>query len=329
LSSRSRAQRGEGSAVDFVSWVWVPHPDTFAGGRGSCSATGSRGSFRVGRIYCLPFRVEAQPTAGEQIENTLSGYYYFSVTEETGLNSQINVAFLGVQRRAESVDRQTLVRTFVDIGSLFAILSSQDHQIVYGRRGTGKTHALLYVAEKAKQGNAIPVYVDLRSIGSSGGMYADASIPIPQRATRLLLDVLGSIHEVLLQHAVSSGMNLASVGPALDELAAAATDVEVVGETHHETRDIEGVQRQTSSASTITLQPKPGAEYSKTTSSAASSGHETRTLETGTSRYRVHFGSSGKALANLVKAARPSQLLFVLDEWSYGKNRRNRTALEL
>ncbi len=110
--------------------------------------------------------------------------------EERSLNYQINSAFLGVQRRAESVDRSTLVQTFVDIGALFAVLSSHDHQIIYGRRGTGKTHALLYVAEKARQG-AIPIYVDLRNIGSSGGLYADASIPIPQRAT--LYDVVGSV----------------------------------------------------------------------------------------------------------------------------------------
>jgi Cdc6-like AAA superfamily ATPase len=83
------------------------------------------------------------------------------MSEEKSPNHLINMAFLGVQRRAESVDRQTLVQTFVDIGALFAVLSSHDHQIIYGRRGTGKTHALLYVAEMAKQAKGIPVYVVL------------------------------------------------------------------------------------------------------------------------------------------------------------------------
>src|ERR1700756_3052153 len=117
------------------------------------------------------------------------------MTEEKSLNYQINAAFLGVQRRAESVDRQTFVQTFVDIGALFTVLSSHDHQIVYGRRGTGKTYALLYLAEQEKGTGSIPVYLDLRFIGSSGGLYADTTIPITQRATRLLLDVLGSVHE--------------------------------------------------------------------------------------------------------------------------------------
>jgi hypothetical protein len=107
------------------------------------------------------------------------------------------------------------VQTFVDIGPLFAVLSSRDHQIVYGRRGTGKTHALLYLAEQGKKESAVPVYVDLRYLGSSGGMYADAGIPIAQRATRLLLDVLGSVHESLLTQAVDMVMDLAAISQSM------------------------------------------------------------------------------------------------------------------
>jgi hypothetical protein len=238
------------------------------------------------------------------------------VPEEKSLNYQINAAFLGVQRRAESVDRSTLVQTFVDIGALFAVLSSHDHQIVYGRRGTGKTHALLYVAEKAKQEDVIPVYVDLRSIGSSGGLYADASIPIPQRATRLLLDVLGSIHEGLLQHVVNAATDLATIGPALDDLASSATEVAVVGETQRETRELDGREQQGSSATNISLQAKPAAEFSSVVSSKTSSQREARVTESGAARYRVHFGSTSKALTDLVSAVKPSRLLFILDEWS-------------
>lgn len=237
------------------------------------------------------------------------------MSEVKSLNYQINTAFLGVQRRAESVDRSTLVQTFVDIGALFAVLSSHDHQVVYGRRGTGKTHALLYVAEKARQ-DSIPIYVDLRNIGSSGGLYADASIPIPQRATRLLLDVLGSIHEGLLQYVVDAGMDLSTIGPALDDLASSITEVEVVGETQRETRELEGREQQDTSVDSINVQVKPSAEFSSTLSSKVSSQHETRIAESGSARYRVHFGSTSKALTGLVSAVSPFRLLFILDEWS-------------
>jgi hypothetical protein len=238
------------------------------------------------------------------------------VPNENTINSKINTAFLGVQRRAESVDRQTLVETFVDIGTLFNVLSSHDHQIVYGRRGTGKTHALLYVAEKVKEDGTIPVYVDLRGIGSSGGVYADSSVPISQRATRLLMDVLATIHEVLLQHYVDASLDLTSVGPALDELASSATEVEVVGETQREMRELDGAEQRNSFDTKASLEAATGVAVTSSISSSASSESETRFTESGQARYRVHFGSMIRALTDLVKAARPSRLLFVLDEWS-------------
>lgn len=238
------------------------------------------------------------------------------MTDNKGLNYQINVGFLGIQRRAEAVDRGTLVETFVDIGSLFAVLSSRDHQIVYGRRGTGKTHALLYSAEKARKEGATAVYLDLRSIGSSGGLYGDPAIPIPQRATRLLLDVLGAIHEILLQHAVEEEMDLSALGPALDELATSATEVEVVGEVQRETRRADEREEKRSSADTISLKAKPVIASSTGTDSRMSSAFETRLAESGSPRYRVHFGSTSKALTDIVRAVHPSRLLFILDEWS-------------
>ncbi|MGA9186704.1 MAG: hypothetical protein WBZ32_15515 [Candidatus Acidiferrales bacterium] len=236
--------------------------------------------------------------------------------DETELNNRINITFLGIQRRAESVDRQTLVQTFVDIGPLVAVLSSRDHQIVYGRRGTGKTHALLYAAEQARKSGAIAIYVDLRNIGSSGGVYADTTIPLFQRATRLLLDVLGTLHEVLLQYVVDAGMDLSAIGPALDELATAATEVEVVGETQRETRELDGREDKESSAARIALGAKPTVSLSSAASSRSSSELETRIAQSGSARYRVHFGSTNQALISLAKAVSPSRILLILDEWS-------------
>jgi hypothetical protein len=97
------------------------------------------------------------------------------------------------------------------LGPLIPVLSSRDDQIIYGRRGTGKTHALLYVAERLRVGGVVPVYVDLRNLGSSGGVYADPQIPLTQRATRLLLDLLGTVHETLMEHVVDADLDLAAL----------------------------------------------------------------------------------------------------------------------
>ena len=117
-------------------------------------------------------------------------------------NGIINRAFMQLARRSERIDRNRLVETFVDVGPLFTLLSSHDHQIIFGRRGTGKTHALNYLSDtRAREGDVV-VYVDLSNIGSSGGIYADQGLPITERATRLLVDTLLAVHETLYEYFV-------------------------------------------------------------------------------------------------------------------------------
>ncbi len=55
--------------------------------------------------------------------------------------SVINDAFLKFEKRAEGADLDKLTETFVDVGPLFTLLGLPEHQIVYGRRGTGKVIA--------------------------------------------------------------------------------------------------------------------------------------------------------------------------------------------
>jgi Cdc6-like AAA superfamily ATPase len=111
------------------------------------------------------------------------------------MNDAINKAFIGFAKRAEKIDKESLVESFVNVGPLIDVLSTIDNQVLYGRRGTGKTHALVYLAESVKRKGDLSVYLDLRTIGSTGGIYSDQQIPIAERATRLLMDTLGSLHD--------------------------------------------------------------------------------------------------------------------------------------
>lgn len=54
------------------------------------------------------------------------------------MSSSINNAILQLRKRAEKYPEDQLIKTFVDVGSLFTLLTNPDHQILYGRRGTGK-----------------------------------------------------------------------------------------------------------------------------------------------------------------------------------------------
>lgn len=190
----------------------------------------------------------------------------------------INLAFMKMQRRAEMNDRAKLVSTFVDSGSLFTLLSSQDHQVIYGRRGTGKTHAFIYLAETVTKEGDIPIYIDMRNIGSSGGIYNDLSLPLRERATRLLLDTISTFCDAIYEFVLENEELLenASLERYIDELANNVSSVSVV-ESHRGNQSIQ---------------------------------HPFNT------QHSVRFGSVGQLLRNLVRSISPKRIWVLLDEWS-------------
>src|SRR5664279_3886432 len=74
----------------------------------------------------------------------------------TGL-SPFNRALNLISRRAEKRQAAQLRETFVDAG-IATVLESVDHQVLYGRRGAGKTRALRYVESQVKNQGDIGVY---------------------------------------------------------------------------------------------------------------------------------------------------------------------------
>src|SRR5258708_34368055 len=111
--------------------------------------------------------------------------------------SYLNEALIGIKKRAERNDPASLIATFVDIGMLFAQLSTNDNQVIYGRRGTGKTHALIYLANSRRKAGDNADYIDMRTIGSTGVVYAEVDVPATQRGTGLLVDTCGRGREDL------------------------------------------------------------------------------------------------------------------------------------
>jgi hypothetical protein len=235
------------------------------------------------------------------------------------MTSPINAALLRLSKRAETSARETLIYTFVDVGPLFTLLSSKDHQIFFGRRGTGKTHALSYLAnDRETNGDAVAM-VDLRNIGSNGGLYADASRPLQERATGLLVDVLSEIHESLFQFFVNRAdrLDLAQTGPALDSFAEAITQVRVVGEVQQETKADQAskVSDEESVSARIGLEGVH-ASFSSAAERVESSGRSLSERRTGIEHLHVHFGATGAALRRLAGLLAPHRLWLLLDEWS-------------
>ncbi|HEX6353565.1 hypothetical protein [Actinophytocola sp.] len=231
----------------------------------------------------------------------------------TGRHQHLNQALLRIPRRAENSARHTVSSTYVEAGSLAALLHSTDHQILYGRRGTGKTHALLHLADIATSLSDVPVYVDLRTIGSAGGIHADSTLPATERGTRLLIDTLEDVHDGLLSVAMDREIaDPSGLLRGLDALAEAATSVKVVGEVERETT-IGGTSESVRSAG-FTMAPRPSLTAS--TGSRRTSTAQSRLVRTGVEQHHVLFGPLSRATRKIVRALGPARLWLLLDEWS-------------
>lgn len=107
------------------------------------------------------------------------------------------------QRSERQQDLQKLVGSFVDVGILPQI-RNVNNQIIFGRRGTGKTHILRVLSDELAKNsrNDVTLYVDARTLGSTS-QFSDSSIPLPARCLALFRDFLGEIYNALLDRIVS------------------------------------------------------------------------------------------------------------------------------
>lgn len=120
------------------------------------------------------------------------------------LLERVHNAFLDLPRRAERIDDEALSAAFVDTPPLLRRVTSAESQIVFGRRGTGKTHVLKHAARTPKAASSVSAYIDLRLIGSNQSIYGDTSLSLTERATRLVIDVLTELGQTLHHIAVQS-----------------------------------------------------------------------------------------------------------------------------
>lgn len=228
-----------------------------------------------------------------------------------------NLAFLRIVKRAEQQDDSVLQNTFVDFGSILTVVTSIDHQIVYGRRGTGKTHLLTKIRQTRKHKGGAAIQIDMRNLGSAGGIYSDPSIPLPERATRLLIDVLAAIHGHLHAQAVDGDLlNLSALGDPLNEFFDAHATVKVVGETT--------VESSASAETAGTAELKLGITASATPNMTAGVGSSTSSKDSvsakktvkGEEVFRVNFGRVATALRKVVEQLPRKRLWLLIDEWS-------------
>jgi hypothetical protein len=246
------------------------------------------------------------------------------LTRRTSLNDALEIAaiqniqaaFMQFDRRAEKVSQEILARTFVDAEPLFIQLSSRNHQVFYGRRGTGKTHALKFLAEsiRAKQEKAI--YVDLRSVGSNGSIYSDGKRSLAERASRLIVDVLEAIEQELMQIAIEQIDTVpdpTQITLRLDDLSAAIRSVEVRGTVEEEHTTANGRERGNSAAAKLSPQ-SGGLELAL--SNKETINRSVRVKMSGSADISIDFGPLQGALSGLINVLGSPTIWLLIDEWS-------------
>ena len=231
----------------------------------------------------------------------------------------IQDCLIGIEKRAERVDDDKLMETFVDAAPLLSSVSNHDHQIVFGRRGTGKTHLLKYLHDYARGKGDTSIYLDLRSVGSNGSIYNDRDKTYSQRATPLLLDVLGVLHDSLIQIAMEHAekYDLSKTGPLLDNLAESISNVEVVGPVE-KTTEITSTNNGQSGAEVLLSADTKGPRFSAKLSESKQNSRDDKSVvkRTGNETYYVKFGTVQSTLSAVLEALGKRRVWLLLDEWS-------------
>jgi hypothetical protein len=230
----------------------------------------------------------------------------------------VNVILQCLVRRAERHRPKTLKDTFVSVGGIDHALLNRDNKIIFGRRGTGKTHALQYLTEQKTNTKDIAVYIDLRQLGSDVSLYADDRLAPEQRTARLLRDFVQTLHDRILE-ACTKGPDksrAADIGDALQLLGQSVAAIDVEGEV--ETATLYSIRKSDSKGHGVDGSISP---RSATMGARKSSKHTTEETETGhikrkgTSKLRIRFGEVMEALQSIANDA-GCQIWICIDEWT-------------
>lgn len=234
-------------------------------------------------------------------------------------NTDLMRLALSLSKRAESYDSKHLANSFVEIGNVPVLLRNNDSAIIFGRRGTGKTHLLSYLSNQLSGSGGVVVSVDMRTIGSSSGLYADPGIDLSERATRLLRDTANAIHERILEQYTGpvSGAYGAGIVQGLDALLDAANSLSIDGAITREQAQQIATDKNTSSQLGLKAGPTScDASISLANNEKTSISESEKQVLSGKPSLRINFGGLTSGLERVISNLPQKKLWILLDEWS-------------
>lgn len=220
--------------------------------------------------------------------------------------------------RAERITGKQIAETFVSVGPLMDLLSSNNNQIMYGRRGTGKTHALRYFQSTRIAAGDIAIYIDGQNLGSNGSIYNDTTIPVSERATRLLIDVCTQLHHELLEvfTAPKSPWDLGEAVKALDGFIDGFTETRIIGAVEREGQDKSSGSSKLTGSIGATIAAAPSSTVSASTEQSTLEETSSRQKQSGLEESWIDFSFFSKTVRSLARFISPKRLWILIDEWT-------------
>jgi hypothetical protein len=219
-----------------------------------------------------------------------------------------------IKDRSEREDLERLAQSYVECGVLTQI-ENENNQILFGRRGTGKTHVLRYFERRSRErGGVVSVYLDMRGLGSAG-VYLDSDSDAPHAALSVYRDTLASVHELMREVAHSqTDVPSQQLLNALDEFADQITwrktrpieSERAIRETGHSQSET-GVSAESGSAGPLLKIAVAGSSGSST---------EASTRERYREQESVDFNGVARSLTKIAREAGIHRIYLLLDEWT-------------
>ena len=227
----------------------------------------------------------------------------------------VKEAILQLPLRADKNDDDILVATFVQIGAVMPLLLSKNNHVLFGRRGTGKTHVLKYLHNTLEDRGDIGIYIDMRLIGSSNSLYSDKNIPQSQRTLRLMSDVLKEIHDGIIKYLTSHQecSDLAfQVVPLLEELLCYGNEERIEGQYSFTTSEY--VSQTDNKGCGVTLSLDPGMSISRGVDSKKDYSSETTVF--GNTELYMDYQYVYACLEKITQSLAPKRIWILIDEFS-------------
>ncbi|WP_141564356.1 hypothetical protein [Mycolicibacterium palauense] len=227
---------------------------------------------------------------------------------------RVSRAVSGIATRSErEPDVEVLQQTYVETGIL-PQLDNHNNQILYGRRGTGKTHVLQILGQELEtHTGTYSMYVDIRMLGSSH-LFTDGSRPIADRCVAVFKDLLSLIQSRLLDIATSpgsSGSGLQEVSDFADLITQKSVDV-----TKRSVKDT-SAQKEKEGFQADVKGSLSGGASAKLNSSDAREWESAREISYDEAfRESLVFSEVHQKLNETLAAMQISHLILLIDEWT-------------